>query len=449
MFNSCHLLRTTCLSALILCLVLLPYGVAQEEPALAVTVIAVTSFKHGPDSGSNLKISQEIDAAAEHLRAFFEKHYKVPVRVLKSPEQTTSSAIRTFLFDDLPYDSRRVHLLFVLSHGMAKSYPNSPANSELFIASSDTDDQQPEAGAIRGEELLSGIGHLANGTSAFLFVDTCNSAAIGSFAARLSDLATSQATLSRTMVLASSLEDQYSFNARFTEALLRVWSSPEGRCSATARDISSTLAAAMHQVDPASHATAQDVSLALRYETVRDFCVESFMTSHALLILSNASYNSAWVSFTPDDSDIGVINVPPRSVVPVLLSRSSYKIVISKNSDPGVVPDRFSEVNLDFTGDFVKVQPVTEVPSVEARDPEVLAATNQKAADLLEAWESTSRSAVLALRLTAKAAYEESLRQNEKQIADLSASLPASRQDIIAVQIRGLTIGRFRGCRRG
>jgi len=402
--------------------------VGQEEPSLAVTVIAVTDFAHEKDSDANIKLSQEIDNAAERVRDFFQTNYKVPARVLKAHDDTTYSELRYFLFDDLPSDTRRVQIIFVISHGVEQTYYNSPANSELFIATSDTDPQKVVSTALRGGDLLQGISHLQNGTSTFLFLDTCESAAIGSFAAKLATLFNAVTSSSRTMVLASSLDDQFSYKARFTEALINVWRSPvAGKCSATRKEMASTLANAIRQLDPLSPASAQDVSLAIPYDIDANFCVEWFSTGGALLIIRNPSHNSLFVGFSPDDTDQGVTEIHD-GVIPIPLSRSSYKMIISRNRDLSVVDDRISETSLDFTKDFVRTLDVAD--GLTNHDPEALASTDKETADLLESWGPGASEAIVELRQRAQSEYTEAMQQNDQKLQSLAERLTQSQQMI-------------------
>jgi hypothetical protein len=408
----------------------------QEESGLAVTVIAVTHFAHGPDGASNEKIGQEIDAEAEHVRTFFEKNFNVPVRVFKSDKQTTSEAIRSFLYKDLPSDTREVQLLFVLSHGMARSYPNSPSNTELFIASSNTDSATPEANAIQGNELLSAVGHLQNATSAFLFIDTCNAGAIGGFAAKLANAAVDQASLSRTMVLASSLEDQFSYKARFTEALLRVWSTPSPQCSATPKDIANTLAMAIKKIDPTICSTAQDVSLAIRYATERDFCVESFTSGQALLILTNPTYNTLWAQFVPDDSANGQVQVPARGVAPVLLARKPYKVIVRNSSGPNGTANLVSEASLDFSKQYVQTRPLDSISASDSEPNALLAAAYKNSASLIESWNHSDPVSVKLLREKAKSAYMVEIGEAHQKLATQSVDVARTRQELDIARVK-------------
>jgi hypothetical protein len=340
---------------LITLLAVAPRAASQDTQPLRVTVIAVTEFDHA--ELRNKELLDGINLAKRSIELFSQTQ-GATLREFQTRDDTTAEAIRKWLFYDLSRDTEKsIHLVFILTHGVGYQYSGSTIfKNELFLASSDTKPEDYFGVAIRGSELIDAFQRLPQGSSVFLFLDTCGSGSIdNSGISQLLQIDSVSAT--RMMILAASMAEESAFTARFTRALVDIWQSPEpppNDCHSGETSTEEYLNGRMNAIEPLDPKFSQNVNLIFPY--TNDFCLESFGTHSALALLANPTTEElkGTVRLSNDPRDTHPFRVKARSVRPMILRRQDYAVDVQPAFDSSSLTP--SKIDLDLSTDHFKYQ---------------------------------------------------------------------------------------------
>ena len=206
----------------LLFLLTLSSSLLAQTGNLRVIVLAVDEFDAPQDKTLNLNLDgfkASVESAVTQISEYFQSSFKTDVKVITGKSQTTRAAIQKYLNTEyVSAELPSVTIVFVLSHGFGHVFPTA---NELFIATSETDRGSFLGSAYDGTELIRKLARVPPRSSVFLFLDTCQSAAIdfGSITKLLKeDLAGS-----RFMVMAAADAGAKAYNFNFSKALIDLW----------------------------------------------------------------------------------------------------------------------------------------------------------------------------------------------------------------------------------
>ncbi len=373
---------------------------ANQPNQLKVVIISVTEFD---DQGwDNPRLALATRAVTNELATHFQKHFNVEPLVLTEREETTAARIRTLFLSELPSAKPgTIHVIFFLTHGEAKEYPDAYSSRDLFLITSDSPHEGYEGVAISGRQLITDLQRLPKRSSAFLFLDACHSGGIGSLGVQL-EMSLTQNLGTRMMILAASLSDELSYQARFSQALVRLWvEDPGGACTHGEVDIPERLRTKMLEMmgNSASAGDLQNVQVVVPYPG--QFCLESFAVHGALVLLDNYTESDLSARFenTADSRRSHGGNLKPQAVTPVILDRETYEVRVTRGT-----------LVVSTTSLAMKDEPVRYVPVGVTRDISRRAVGYEQAAEIAERAGAELES-IQELRLKALGSYRIALGQ--------------------------------------
>ncbi len=309
------------------------YGSTQEAPAFRVTIIAVTEFQD-PELQKDDQLNAANTAAANNLKSFFDKHFHVKADLYTTPSETSAEFLRTWLFQDLPLDSRKaVHLIFVLTHGFAFKTPDNAANKrELFLATSDTFRNKFVGKAIRGQEFIEAFKNMPPRATAFLFLDSCGSGSIDGDNLK-TELEQDPEFASRVMILAAANSDESAYSARFTKTLTNIWQATQVTNHCGPSSIAKYLTTSLKDIPNVSKDVKQTVRVVAPLSP--DFCIESLNYNQRLLLLYNAAPGDVLVTL---QSERGTGTEDPillkkHQMAPVNLGAGKYNMIAQRSPE--------------------------------------------------------------------------------------------------------------------
>jgi hypothetical protein len=345
----------------------------ESKDSMRVTIIAVSEFEDPLLNDTELTSAIRNNALA--LRKYFEGHFKIDVQLFDTHDKTTDRALRDWLRKDLPTESATgINLIFILTHGFPSPRSDKKNHeSEIYLAASNTFKKDPEGNAISGAELIAAFKRMPKKRGIFLFIDSCGSGAIDSDAVQETLKATSDLG-SRVLILTSSMEDQLSYRARFTEALRTVWATENPQCTELNdagchcggwRVIEPYLTAQVKKVPGVSPDVKQKVRMVSRY--FPDFCVELFDAKQRLLFLFNGAPGDIEVTLQSKSRDLDPITIHKGETIPVNLNSSRYTLIAKRVNDSGDELERnLRDIRLDSAPVDVEVLFGDDVDKVDA-----------------------------------------------------------------------------------
>jgi hypothetical protein len=260
---------------------------ATDDTQLRVVILAVNDF----DETSTYRdhdLDADLLSAGQDLANFFRQNYKISPEFLYKRAETSSTALRAWLPNYFNTTQRAITLFFILTHGEGSFTPAETAyNSELYLATSDASKGTITSVGLKARaELLSYFRMLPNGSSVFLFIDTCDAASIGSEGLKR-ELNNDQDH--KMMILAASKANKKSYQARFTRTLQRLWEVKSPPCTHGETDIESLVTSSMDKFYPLNVPTDQTQEVKMVKAYTQDFCLESFGPDQSLLLVGNPS----------------------------------------------------------------------------------------------------------------------------------------------------------------
>lgn len=324
-------------------LVALTTAFAEESPApdLKVTIIVVHNFTKAGMRDRTLDASSY--AAGLKLKKYFEDQFHVAPVFFSTAYETSGPQLRKWLLDDFGNDTRRiVHLVFIVTHGRPKGFPDpATANRTLLLAASDTTKENFSGTSILASDFLERARQIP--AIVFLFIDACGGGAVDN-ANLTTDLADA-AFGSRIFVVASSMEEQAAYRARFTTALYNLWSTAskagsQRPCHRGEREIARFLTKQLKSVKGVSADAIQDVTVIAPFWP--EFCIESFHYSQRMLVVFNGSTRD--IKFyvlernvvAPSDDDWN--RIPPNKFLALNLEPKRFKLTATEiGNDAGQI----------------------------------------------------------------------------------------------------------------
>ncbi|MGB9512644.1 MAG: hypothetical protein WBU20_13240, partial [Candidatus Acidiferrum sp.] len=314
---------------------------AQQPPSVAKNLqVVIISVENFDDSQyQNALLQTNIKKAADEVVGFFTQNFPAAkITILRTHDETTISHLDGFFKGTFPnLISGNMTLLFVLSHGESYPLPNKKFGSDLRIVASDT-----PANDIAGQtlslttDILNRLNGLEPGSFLFAFIDTCHSGAASNLSLKV-DAALQDALGVKTMVMASSLADQLSFQASFSQALVRIWQQPatppghtctvpEVSGQIVRQNIIAILGGQSSTLGP--NEGYPDVLIHFQGA----FCLEYFQSQNAIFDLINGSPDSYVATFTDSRGNPFSQTVNGHDAVPITLTRSSYNLALYRNN---------------------------------------------------------------------------------------------------------------------
>jgi hypothetical protein len=204
-----------------------------SEKKIQVVIVGVPYFAIPEYRNKNL--ATQITQRCRDIQTFFKKTFKdeVEFHVRCTKEGTTRESLRTLFEGQLPhFADRTLTLIFIISHGeLDESTKNDFFSPDVRLVTSNSTDPDPITWKLStisvGTALMTWLEHVPDGSTVVTFLDTCHAGGFGSLSSTLqADLAQQYGV--SMMVAASSLAQQKSYSAAFTEALLATWESGDG-----------------------------------------------------------------------------------------------------------------------------------------------------------------------------------------------------------------------------
>ena len=330
-------------------------GQDPTAPEFRVSIVAVTQFED-PQLQEDQQLNAANDKAARALADYFQKSFHITADLFTVAAETTTEFLRTWLFKDLPLDSRKaVHLIFVLTHGFAdKTPPVAGGQSELFLATADTHAEKYLGKAIPGSDFIAAFKRMSPRATIFLFIDSCGSGAIDSTNLGATELTLDPRFASRIMIVAAANADESAYGARFTNTLMRVWQTKNPPLHCGARKIADFLTASLKESPDVSRDVKQTVRVVA--ELSPEFCIENFAFGERSLLLYNASPGDVTVTLQADDESEPE---PPKTLrkdemYPWNLKAKAYTIVAKR--DPVFGSDSNQVKGIDLKSEPAKVE---------------------------------------------------------------------------------------------
>jgi hypothetical protein len=297
-----------------------------------VTIVAVTEF-----SDQRLLEPQLISGikdATKNLKQFFEDKLHIRPVIFTTAGQTSQESLHRWLRHDLRYDSRPIHLIFVLTHGFPDKTPEANTNkTDLYIATSGSTKDDYYANSISGAEFIDTFRNMHKRATVFLFLDTCGSGAISGDALR-NTLLHEPEFASRLMILAAAMPNESAYSARFTKALVNIWQTPTPQQHCGKLKIQSYVTGELKAVSGVSPDSQQTVKLIA--PLMPDFCIESFNFTNRLLFLFNGAGVSIEVTLRAQDEEPSEpMPMDPGESVPIGNLRPTTYELVAKRTDGG------------------------------------------------------------------------------------------------------------------
>lgn len=298
---------------------------------IRVTILAIDEFNETQSADISLNsrdFRDSMDSAVKTISDFFKTHHEIEATVIRGREQTTKAAIQQYLNTEyLKAADPTVTLFFVLSHGFGHEY--SKEESEIFIATSQSDRSNFIGTGLEGAELVRRLARVPPRSPVFLFLDTCQSGSVN-FAA-ISKLLADSLEGRRFMVMAASDRGSNAYNFNFSHALIELWkSSKENDCQAVPDEIDKQL----NDILSSLKGTAPQQSAQTIVEFDGYFCIESFGRDRGLAILFNPSNHQIQLSYREKltTKTLKTRPVKPKKVVALSLKPSSYVFTVAVSS---------------------------------------------------------------------------------------------------------------------
>jgi hypothetical protein len=300
---------------------------SPPDTQLRVVILDVNDF----DPGSSFRdddLDRELLSAGSQLNNFFKHNYGVTPEFLYRRSDTTSEALRKWLGNYFATTQQTVTLVFVLTHGVGSfTKADTAYNSELYLATSDASQTNITSKGLKARaELLSYFKELPNGSSVFLFIDTCDAASINSEGLKRDLDADGD---HKMMILAASKATKKSYQARFTRTLQRIWEEQSPPCTHSVDDVEKLVTESMDRFFPVNVPVGEQQEVKLVRAYTQDFCIESFGADQSLLLVANPSPNrSMEISWRQDGDlqDSATISIDAHSIHPFRLLRRQYRL---------------------------------------------------------------------------------------------------------------------------
>jgi len=273
----------------------------QVKPTLQVVVISISSFDD--DNYKNPTLEQGIEASTKELTDFISSHFPDAVlTVKKTPEDTTTEALVTFFKGDFQdIINGNVTLLFVLSHGEYVPFRNKAYGNDLYIVTKNTDSHRVRERALSlTTDILPKTSGLKDGTILLAFIDTCHAGAASNYGIDLQGISAELAGM-KMMFMGASLSDQLSFQASFTDALVKLWQEDVAAGSCTSPEQSPQLLRARIRKDLAEKGLELDSNdgfptVLIHYHG--SLCLENLAVDKSLVLVQNATDDSLVARFS-------------------------------------------------------------------------------------------------------------------------------------------------------
>jgi hypothetical protein len=211
-----------------------PFGLAQQ-PHRTVQVVIIGVTKFDIPSYNNSVLTDAISSRCAELETYFKTHLgagNVTIHSYCTPELTSREHLRHLFAVDIPsFSANTLTMIFLMSHGEAVSFNNDFLKSDVEIIASDTktSDEQNDSKSERlfssvllGSEALTWLQRAPAGSTILMFVDTCHSGSASSLSTNMLTFLQQQFGLG-SLVLASALPSDNTYQAAFTEALMNLW----------------------------------------------------------------------------------------------------------------------------------------------------------------------------------------------------------------------------------
>jgi len=346
-------------------------------------VLAVDEFPKPQNRADDLNLDGfkgSVESAVAEISEFFKANFQVDVKVVKGTQQTTKAAIQTYLNTEyVASQVPSVTIVFVLSHGFGHAFTED--SSELFIATSETDASNFLGSALEGTELVRKLARIPPRSSVFLFLDTCQSAAIdfGS----ISKILNGELAGRRFMVMAASDGGAKAYNFNFSRALIDLWKAAKSDdCKKDPDDIDITV----QQFLDKRRNTMPKQQAQVVFPFDGEFCIESFGRERALAMLYNPGKNRVRVTYRESAATrtSRARTVDPQKVFPLSLRPGNYVLTITEDVVSSPTPKERS-LALDLAANHVEFRPLNDLGKSSSA-VQSLGAAQLEAASIAARW---------------------------------------------------------------
>jgi hypothetical protein len=267
-----------------------------------VVIVSVSAFDD--KNYDSPVLEQGITNSTKELKDFITSHFPTAVLTVKeTPQDTTTEALSAFFKSDFQdILSGNVTLLFVLSHGEYVPFANPQYGNDLYIVTKNTDQQHVRASALSlSTDLLPKISGLKDGSILLAFIDTCHAGAAKNYGIDLQAVNAELAGM-KMMFMGASMSNQLSFQASFTDTLVKRWQK-----GATSPDActSPEQSPRMLRAEMKASLAAKNVDLDVNdgFPTVLihyhgSLCLENLAADKAFVVVQNTSNDSLVARFT-------------------------------------------------------------------------------------------------------------------------------------------------------